>query len=113
MGFEWMDCSRPETSTVAFVRRGRTSKNQLMFVLNFTPVAHEVYKVKAPCKGKFTEILNSDDEKFGGEGRLNKKPVIAKEVEIEDEKGEKKKRYEIEIYLPPLSVVVLKYDYRG
>jgi 1,4-alpha-glucan branching enzyme len=113
MGFEWMDCSRPETSTVAFVRRGRTSKNQLMFVLNFTPVAHEVYKVKAPCKGKFTEILNSDDEKFGGEGRLNKKPVTAKEVEIEDEKGEKKKRYEIEIYLPPLSVVVLKYDYRG
>ena len=59
IGFEWMDCARPETSTVAFVRRGKTKSKQLMFLLNFTPVEHAKYKVKAPCKGKFTEILNS------------------------------------------------------
>ncbi len=111
MGFEWMDCKRPQTSTVAFVRRGRTSRDQLMFILNFTPVAHEKYKVKAPCKGKFTEILNSDDEKFGGRGFLNRKAITAKKTEKKNEKDGTGQGYEIELYLPPLSVIVLKYDY--
>lgn len=113
MGFEWMDCSRPQTSTIAFVRRGSKSKDQLMFILNFTPVAHEKYTVKAPCKGKFTEILNSDDEKFGGQGRLNEKPITAKKTKIKDKSGKLKDSYEIQLYLPPLSAVVLKYDYVG
>ena len=68
MGFEWMDCDHPETSTVAFVRRGRTAKKQLMIVTNFTPVEQDEYHVKVPCKGTFREILNSAEERFGGQG---------------------------------------------
>ena len=119
MGFEWMDCDRPQTSTIAFVRRGKTAKKQLMFVINFTPVEHEKYTVKAPCKGKFKEILNSDDKKFGGQGRLNRKPLQAKKVMLEeksdkkDKKSKKKEGYQLELYVPPLSVVVLEYDYQG
>ncbi len=119
MGFEWMDCTRPETSTVAFVRRGKTKTKQLMFILNFTPVEHGKYRVKAPCKGKFTEILNSDDVKYGGEGRINAKPVTAKIKKTQPKSGggkapvpvSKEPEYEIECYLPPLSVVVLEYNY--
>lgn len=119
MGFEWMDCARPETSTVAFVRRGKTKTKQLMFILNFTPVEHGKYRVKAPCKGKFTEILNSDDVKYGGEGRINAKPVTAKIKKTQPKSGggkapvpvSKEPEYEIECYLPPLSVVVLEYNY--
>ena len=119
MGFEWMDCDRPQTSTIAFVRRGKTAKKQLMFIINFTPVEHEKYTVKAPCKGKFKEILNSDDKKFGGQGRLNRKPLQAKKVMLEeksdkkDKKSKKKEGYQLELYVPPLSVVVLEYDYQG
>ena len=116
IGFEWMDCSRPETSTVAFVRRGKTRTKQLLFILNFTPVAHEKYRVKAPCGGKYTEILNSDDVKYGGQGRINAKPVSAKKKGTGKKNRNKKKSadtgYEIECYLPPLSVVVLEYDYK-
>lgn len=119
MGFEWMDCARPETSTVAFVRRGKTKTKQLMFILNFTPVEHAKYSVKAPCKGKFTEILNSDDVKYGGQGRINAKPVTAKIKKPLPKTGagkapapaSKTPEYEIECYLPPLSVVVLEYNY--
>ena len=119
IGFEWMDCARPETSTVAFVRRGKTKTKQLMFILNFTPVEHAKYKVKAPCKGKFTEILNSDDIKYGGQGRINAKPVTAKIKKSLPKAGggkdsasaSKDPEYEIECYLPPLSVVVLEYNY--
>lgn len=114
MGFEWMDCQRPETSTVAFVRRGRTAKDQLMFILNFTPVPHEQYTVKVPCGGVYQEILNSDDQKYGGNGHLNRLPITArKRKKVTNEAADSRKNdYEIELYLPPLSVVVLKYDYR-
>lgn len=119
MGFEWMDCSRPETSTVAFIRRGKTKTKQLLFLLNFTPVAHEKYRVKAPCGGKYTEIMNSDDKKYGGEGRLNEEPITAVKTAAAKSKGKKnaaaekgEAEYEIECYLPPLSVVVLEYDYK-
>ena len=109
MGFEWMDCERAETSTVAFVRRGKTTKKQLMFILNFTPVAHEQYTVKAPCGGTFREILNSDAPKYGGQGRLNESPIKAKKVTTDKKK---ETAYELTCYLPPLSVVVLEYDYK-
>lgn len=117
MGFEWMDCQRRETSTIAFVRRGKTAKNQLMFILNFTPVMHEKYRVKAPCKGDFVEILNSDDERFGGLGRVNKS--VRKAIKVEEptvplpetNSSSEDVYYELELCLAPLSVVVLKYDY--
>ncbi len=128
MGFEWMDCSRPETSTVAFVRRGKTAKKQLLFLLNFTPVEHEQYTVKAPCKGKYTELINSDDVKYGGQGRRNEKPITAKKCAATKAtttqkalgKGQngnsgakaQEAEYEITCYLPPLSVIVLEYDYK-
>lgn len=119
MGFEWMDCWRPELSTVAFVRRGSSVKDQLMFIANFTPMALEDYQVNAPCAGTFTEILNSDEERFGGEDRVNKKPIRAKpcKAPVVPRPGEKiqpgKKYYELELYVPPLSVVVLRYDYKA
>ena len=118
MGFEWMDCWRPETSTVAFVRRGSSAKKQLMFIANFTPVAHEKYKVNAPCPGTFQEILNSDEERFGGEGRVNPKPIRAKKTKVPtvpkpgEKPDPKKNYYQLEMYLPPLSVVVLEYNYK-
>lgn len=94
-------------------------KDQLMFIANFTPMALEDYQVNAPCAGTFTEILNSDEERFGGEGRVNKKPIQAKpcKAPVVPRPGEKiqpgKKYYELELYVPPLSVVVLRYDYKA
>jgi len=108
MGFEWMDCDHPETSTVAFVRRGRTAKKQLMIVTNFTPVERDEYHVKVPCKGTFREILNSDEERFGGQGRCNEKAMKAVLV---PKKGEAPAHYEICMKVPPLAAVVLEYDY--
>lgn len=108
MGFEWMDCDHPETSTVAFVRRGRTAKKQLMIVTNFTPVEQDEYHVKVPCKGTFREILNSDEERFGGQGYCNKKAMKAVLV---PKKGKAPAHYEICMKVPPLAAVVLEYDY--
>ena len=106
MGFEWMDCESWEKSTIAFVRRGSTKKHQLMFLINFTPVEHEEYQVKAPCGGTYREILNSDDVKYGGQGRTNPDVIWAEKV-----KGDGASRHQLTCRLAPLSVVILEYDY--
>ena len=105
MGFEWINCNDNEHSQVSFIRRGSTAKDQLLFVCNFTPVERENFWLGVPCLGSYTEILNSDAEEFEGEGRVNKKPLQAIPGSCDG-----KEQY-ISFTLPPLSVVVFKYDY--
>ena len=105
MGFEWINCNDNEHSQISFIRRGSTAKDQLLFICNFTPVERENFWVGVPCLGSYTEILNSDAEEFEGEGRVNKKPLQAIPGSCDG-----KEQY-ISFTLPPLSVVVFKYDY--
>ena len=105
MGFEWINCNDNEHSQISFIRRGSTAKDQLLFICNFTPVERENFWVGVPCLGSYTEILNSDAEEFEGEGRVNKKPLQANPGSCDG-----KDQY-ISFTLPPLSVVVFKYDY--
>ncbi len=106
MGFEWMSVDNAETSTVSFVRRGSSTKNQLLFVCNFTPVQRDGFMTGVPCAGKYTQILSSDELRFGGTGVKNPKVINAKKVSCDD------KDYSIEMDLPPLSVTVYQYDYK-
>ena len=104
MGFEWINCNDNEHSQISFIRRGSTARDQLLFICNFTPVEREKFWVGVPCLGSYTEILNSDAEEFEGEGRVNKKPLQAIPGSCDG-----KEQY-ISFTLPPLSVVVFKYD---
>lgn len=105
MGFEWIKCDDPEDGIVAFVRRGKTAKDQIMFVCNFVPVERTTHLVGAPCQGEYVEILNSDDEKYGGQGRLNGKVVAI-------DKPCDRMNYSLSLTIPPLSVMIFKYDYK-
>ena len=103
IGFEWISCDDAQSSTVSFIRRGSTSENQLLFVCNFTPVDRDGFVVGVPCKGNYTEILNSDAEEFGGLGRVNKSVIKAAPEPWDD------RDYSITMHLPPLSVVVFQH----
>ncbi len=105
IGFEWIDCHDMENSTVSFIRRGDSKKDHLLFLCNFIPVDHPKFTVGVPCKGSYYEVLNSDAEEFGGRGRVNKNFARARKS------GHKGREYSIEMHLPPLSVVVLRFDY--
>ncbi len=106
MGFEWMSVDNNEMSTVSFVRRGSGSKDQLLFICNFTPVLYEEFKTGVPCAGDYTMILSSDDVKYGGTGVKNPKTAKAKK-EICDGKD-----YALAMKLPPLSVTIYRFDYK-
>ncbi|WP_367566362.1 1,4-alpha-glucan branching protein GlgB [Lacrimispora sp.] len=57
-GFSWVNANDSEHSIFSFIRYGKDRKNNLLFVLNFTPVAYPDYRVGVPKRGGFTLVLS-------------------------------------------------------
>lgn len=76
-GFEWMNCDDKDRSTYSFVRKASNGKNNLLFVINMTPVKWVEYKVGVPKKKKYKLVLNSEEERFAGSGALIPKEITA------------------------------------
>lgn len=70
-GFEWINCTAGQDNILVFMRKTKKSEENLLFVCNFAPVTHEKFRVGVPFQGKYKEIFNSDDKKFGGLGNKN------------------------------------------
>lgn len=66
-GFEWINADDAARSIFSFVRKSPTGRNNLLFVINCTPVAREDYRVGVPKKKQYKLILNSKDPRFGGD----------------------------------------------
>lgn len=64
-GFQWMDPDDAEESIVSFARFRRNGNN-LLFVINFTPVERKEYRLGTPCGGSYELLLDSSWKKFGG-----------------------------------------------
>ena len=77
-GFEWMNADDKDRSTYTFIRRTKDGRNKLLFVLNMTPMTWENYQISVPTKKKYKLVLNSNEERFGGNGHKIPEVVEAK-----------------------------------
>ena len=100
-GFEWIDCHNWESSTFAFIRKGKNWPNFLVVLCNFTPVPRTM-KLGVPMYGYYEEIFSSDSEYYGGTNTGNGPGVMAT-----DEPSHSRPAT-IEAYFPPLGISVLK-----
>ena len=80
-GFEWINADDNTRSIFSFVRHNESGRNNLLFVINFTPVARPDYRVGVPRKKQYQLVLNSDDAAFGGSGKAQ--PEIYRAVKQE------------------------------
>ncbi len=101
-GFEWLDTTDRENSIVVYTRKGNEHKEQLIVILNMTPVPRPDYRIGVPLQGVWEEVLNSDDPKFYGSGKVNKTAMMAEQISWQG------KAYSITLTIPPLGAVVLK-----
>ena len=69
-GFEWIDYNDRDSSILSWIRRDR-SGGFVIVVSNFTPIAREKYSIGVPLPGTYTELLNTDNERYGGSGISN------------------------------------------
>ncbi|WP_455170104.1 1,4-alpha-glucan branching protein GlgB [Aegicerativicinus sediminis] len=103
-GFEWIDYGDYENSTFPYIRKGHNQEDDLIIVLNMTPVPRENYRLGLPRKGKLKEVFNSDHKSYNGTGEFHNKAL-----KVTDEPWHWKD-YSVEIKLPPLGMVALKYS---
>lgn len=59
-GFQWVNANDGDRSIFSFMRLSPTGRNNLLFVINFTPVDRPDYRVGVPKKKRYTRILASD-----------------------------------------------------
>ena len=102
-GFEWINADDAERSIYSFYRKDETKKNNILFVLNFTPMKREGFKVGVPKKGKYKLLLNSDEKRFGGFGNVIPGELIAQKEECDF------KDYAIMFDLPPLTAAIFVF----
>jgi len=86
-GFEWINADDNERSTYSFFRKAKNKRNNLLFVINMTPMEWEKYRIGIPKKGKYKLLLNSCDERFGGSGHEIPNELIAEPVECNTHKN--------------------------
>lgn len=100
-GFSWISSDDKDNSVIAFRRIDENGK-EVIAVCNFTNVERTGYRIGVPKKGNYKVFFNSDDEKFGGEGRGDLEKLRAESVNMHGFEQS------IVLDLPPLSTIYLK-----
>ena len=73
-GFQWINANDGDRSIFSFVRHSPTGRNNLLFVINFTPVDRPDYRVGVPKKKRYTKVLSTGEPENGGAG--DTKPAV-------------------------------------
>ncbi len=103
-GFEWIDHGDHENSVMSYLRKGVNEKDNIIVVLNLTPVPREDYRVGLPKAGTLIPIFNSDAVKYNGSGKFENKKITS------DQKVWNGRDHSIQLNLPPLGMMVYKYN---
>ena len=103
-GFEWINADDCDRSIYSFVRKSPDGKQNLLFVLNMTPMPRDDYSVGCFVPGKYKLLMNSMDPKYGGLQEITKKTYTAVEGECDG------KPYHISFTLPAYGAEIFVYD---
>ena len=102
-GFEWIDHGDHENCVMSYVRKGENEKDNVVIILNLTPVPRENYRIGLPKAGTLKEVFNSDAKKYNGTGNFKNKKLTSEPKEWNGRENS------IELDLPPLGMIAYKY----
>ncbi|GIV94126.1 1,4-alpha-glucan branching protein GlgB [Chloroflexus sp.] len=101
-GFEWIDANDADASVYSFLRKSRYGE-QILIVINATPVVREDYRIGVPVGGWWRELFNSDSEYYWGSGQGNAGGVMAEAIPTHG------REFSLRLRLPPLGALFLKH----
>ena len=59
-GFEWINADDGDRSIFSFVRKSPTKRNNILYIVNFTPVVRPDYRVGVPKKKQYKLIMDEN-----------------------------------------------------
>ena len=102
-GFEWLNALNNQEACVSFLRKGTKDNKSLVVVANFDSEA-KVIRTGLPGSGTLTEILNTDDVMYGGQGYVNDTHINTEEI-VWDARP-----YSIKLKMAPYSLTILRFE---
>ncbi|MES2431272.1 MAG: 1,4-alpha-glucan branching protein GlgB [Bacteroidota bacterium] len=101
-GFEWVETNQRKEGILAFKRIGKDRKNDVLVILNMTPVVRKDWTTQIYGKSSWTEVFNSDSKEYWGTGDVfNPAP----EITLVDKNTT---LHEIKLHLPALACIILQ-----
>lgn len=101
-GFKWIANDDFEQNIISFKRIDK-KKNELIVVVNFSPVQRNDYSIGADS-GIYYEVFNTDNTKYGGTGAGNTEKIISENMPMHGYDSS------ISLTLPPLATIFLRKD---
>ena len=100
-GFGWVNNMDAADNVISYVRRDEAG-NEIMVVCNFSDSAKPYYSLGATAGDTYVELLNTDEERFGGAGTRNAGVLTASSGPMDTRTGH------LTISLARLSASILK-----
>ena len=101
-GHQWVEADDAERSMVAFLRKGRGERENVLCVLNYEASVWEGARFGVPFGGEWEVLVNTDAAEFGGSGAGSVGRVSAREGESHGQP------WFVDLDVPALGGVVLK-----
>jgi len=102
-GFEWIDYNDAEHSVLVYLRKGMDSENDLIVILNMTPLPQENYRIGLPRAGELKEIFNGDAKRYNGSNAFKNKILISEPI------SHQHREHSLVVVIPPLAAIIMKY----
>ncbi|MCR4695242.1 MAG: 1,4-alpha-glucan branching protein GlgB [Pseudobutyrivibrio sp.] len=102
-GFEWINANDNYRSIFSFVRKSKSGKNNILFVINMTPMSYPDYKVGVQENRKHRLLLDTERTQYGGPGGVISDVMIPSQSECDG------RDYSIAFPLAPYQVAIFVY----
>ncbi len=107
-GFTWVNADDNDRSIFSFERHSKDGKDNLLFICNFNPVDRVDYRFGAYRNRLYKLVLNSDDLKYNGGGKLEENLVLKSEEIPADGRD-----YSVGVSLPAYGALVFSFKSVG
>ena len=101
-GFEWINADDRDRSIFSFVRRGKSGKKNLLFVVNMTPMERDDYMVGVPVKGTYKLLLDEQGALTAERGKETSFKAVKGECDGKD--------YHISYPLPAYGCALFEFN---
>jgi 1,4-alpha-glucan branching enzyme len=101
-GFEWIALNHRQESVVCYRRSGKKKNDDVLIILNMTPVVRNDWQIIVSGKPYTQEIFNSDKTIYWGTGNVFNPDIRSELIDKENN------TYRLRVNLPPLAGIILK-----
>lgn len=101
-GFEWVDLNHRQESVMVYRRKGKKKADDLLVILNMTPVVRNDWAIEVSGKAYNEEIFNSDKTIYWGTGNVYNPEIRCELID------KAQKKYRLIVNLPALAGIILK-----